>query len=154
MTTERIDGMVNISDKPSTKRIAKASATIYIKSSILEMIRDNKIAKGNVLEHARVAGIMAGKKTSDLLPLCHPLPIDSITISYELTDESVIIYTTAQSVGKTGVEMEALVTASNAALTIYDMCKMYDKSMEIGRIVLLEKEGGKSGHYIRKDTGK
>jgi cyclic pyranopterin phosphate synthase len=118
----------------------------------LALIRDKKAAKGDVLEVARLAGIMAAKRTADLIPLCHPLPIESVTIEFKYHDEKTLgIEAVAQIEAKTGVEMEALTAASVAALTIYDMCKSVDRGMTIDRIQLEEKSGGRSGHWKRSD---
>ncbi|MCB1195045.1 cyclic pyranopterin monophosphate synthase MoaC [bacterium] len=143
-------GMVDIGDKQPSKRSAKATATVHMNNTAYEKVASGTAEKGNVLENARCAGIMAGKQTYAMIPLCHPIPLDSITIAFELKPNMVAILAEARSTGKTGAEMEALSAVSIAALTIYDMCKMYDKSMTITGIMLLEKQGGKSGHYIRK----
>jgi cyclic pyranopterin phosphate synthase len=144
--------MVDVSKKPSTERIAIAKGSVYMRPETLMLIKNKKITKGDVFGVARIAGIMAAKKTSDLIPLCHPLNITSINIDFETDDEKgkVDIYTTVKITGQTGVEMEALVAASVAALTIYDMCKAVDKEMVVCDIMLLEKRGGKSGTFKRK----
>src|SRR4029077_1372579 len=114
------------------------------------LIRDKSLAKGDVLEVARLAGIMAAKRTSDLIPLCHPLPLTSVQLDFAFVGEDCLrIEATAKVVGRTGVEMEALTAVSLAALTVYDMCKAVDRSMRIEQIQLEEKSGGKSGHYVR-----
>jgi cyclic pyranopterin phosphate synthase len=116
-----------------------------------QLIRDRKAAKGDVLEVARLAGIMAAKRTSSLIPLCHPLPLDSVTIDFSFPDEQTIgIETVVCCTAKTGVEMEALTAASVAALTIYDMCKAVDRAMTIESVRLEEKSGGRSGHFLRE----
>jgi cyclic pyranopterin phosphate synthase len=116
----------------------------------LALIRDKRATKGDVLEVARLAGIMAAKRTADLIPLCHPLPIESVTIDFEFeTDQTLQIEATVQVEAKTGIEMEALMAVSVAALTIYDMCKGVDRSITIERVQLEEKSGGRSGHWIR-----
>jgi cyclic pyranopterin phosphate synthase len=120
-------------------------------SDTLVKIRDQQIAKGDVLATARIAGIMAAKQTAGLIPLCHPLGLDSITIEFELQESAIAISTTVKVSARTGVEMEALVSASVAALTIYDMCKSLDRGMTIDAIRLEEKSGGASGHYLRKE---
>ncbi|MFC1928126.1 cyclic pyranopterin monophosphate synthase MoaC [Chloroflexota bacterium] len=143
--------MVDIRQKGDTEREAVARGKVIMKPSTLEQIRTTGLAKGDVLAVARVAGIMAAKKTPDLIPLCHPILIDNITIEFDLSgSDSIGITATAKSTGKTGVEMEALVAASIAALTIYDMGKSVDKGMTITDIYLESKKGGKSGTYKRK----
>ena len=144
------EGMIDISDKSPSKRTAKASAVVKLGSPITERLRKGAIAKGDVLEISRVAGIMAAKKTSETIPLCHSIPVDKIAISFEILDDCVRVTSKVVSVARTGVEMEALVAVSVAVLTIYDMCKMYSPSIEITDIVLLEKKGGKGGHYRRE----
>ncbi len=139
--------MVDVTEKSDTVRIAKASGEIFIPSRILELIKENKIKKGNVLEAARLAGIMAAKRTSDLIPLCHPLFITSSHITFDIKEESIVIECEVKTTGKTGVEMEALTAASIAALTVYDMCKAVDKNMVIDGCKLLEKRGGKSDYH-------
>jgi cyclic pyranopterin phosphate synthase len=143
--------MVDTSGKPDTAREARASGLVRMRPETLSLIRDRKLAKGDVFEVARLAGIMAAKKTSDLIPLCHPLPITSVTIDFapEGTD-GLRIDATVKVVGKTGVEMEALTAVSVAALTVYDMCKSVDRGMTIEAIRLEEKSGGKSGHFVRE----
>jgi len=144
--------MVDVSAKPSTQREAVASGSVYMKPETLRLIRDRQISKGDVLAVARVAGIMAAKKTADLIPMCHPLNISSVSIDFNVDDDKnkVDIKTTVKITGQTGVEMEALTAASVAALTIYDMCKAVDKEMVISEIMLLEKRGGKSGEFKRR----
>lgn len=142
--------MVDIGDKEVTLREAIVEGAVALKPKVLLAIKGNKIPKGNVLEAARLAGIFAAKKTSSLIPLCHPIPIDYVGIEFSLTRDRVSIKTTVRGRAKTGVEMEALVATSVAALTIYDMCKMFDKDMVISDIRLLKKTGGKSGAYVRK----
>ncbi len=145
--------MVDISQKGDTEREAVAKGRVMMKPSTLEQIRTAGLKKGDVLSVARVAGIMAAKKTPDLIPLCHPILIDEIAIDFDLSGEdSVGITTTAKSTGKTGVEMEALVATSVAALTIYDMAKSVDRAMTISEIYLESKKGGKSGVYRRKEA--
>ena len=119
----------------------------------LSRIRDGQVAKGDVLQVARVAGILAAKRTADLIPLCHPVPIEKLEIDFHVVDEQTLsIRATAQACHKTGVEMEALTAAMVAGLTIYDMCKAVDRSMAIGPFVLVRKTGGKSGDFRRKET--
>jgi len=141
--------MVDISGKPSTMREAVAEGIVYMKEDTLKLISDGRIPKGDVLATARLAGIMAAKKTSELIPLCHQINLSSITVDFNLTKEGVKIRTTARCQGQTGVEMEALVAVSVAALTIYDMCKAVDKGIIISDIMLMEKKGGKSGEWKR-----
>jgi cyclic pyranopterin phosphate synthase len=142
--------MVDVSAKEATKRVARASGQVTMQPATLQLIRDRGHAKGDVLEVARLAGIMAAKRTGDLIPLCHPLPLESVQINYSFPNETTVaIEATAVITAKTGVEMEALTAVSVAALTIYDMCKAVDKGMVITQICLEEKTGGKSGHYVR-----
>jgi cyclic pyranopterin monophosphate synthase len=144
--------MVDTTAKPDSERLARASAVVRMQPATLSLIRDRGVAKGDVLEVARLAGIMAAKKTSDLIPLCHPLPITSATIDFAFADETALtIQASLKIFGKTGVEMEALTAVSVAALTVYDMCKGVDRGMTIERIRLEEKSGGKSGHFERGD---
>ncbi len=144
--------MVDTSGKPETLREARASAVVRMAPETLQLIRDEKLAKGDVLEVARLAGIMAAKQTGTLIPLCHPLPLTGVTLDFAFPDAtSLRIEATARVVGRTGVEMEALVAASIAALTVYDMCKSADRAMTIERVRLEEKSGGKSGTFRRED---
>ena len=144
--------MVDTSGKVDTAREAIASAIVRMQPATLTQIQDRRIAKGDVFEVARLAGIMAAKKTSDLIPLCHPLPISGATVDFAVEGvDAVRVQAKVKVVGKTGVEMEALTAVSVAALTIYDMCKSVDRGMTIERIRLEEKSGGKSGHYVRDD---
>jgi cyclic pyranopterin phosphate synthase len=144
--------MVDVTAKAPTAREAVASGTVTMKPETLRLIRDRRISKGDVLAVARVAGIMAAKRTPDLIPLCHPLNLASVTIDFTMDDvpSRVGIVTTVKLSGQTGVEMEALTATAVAALTIYDMCKAVDKEMVISDIMLLEKRGGKSGEFRRK----
>jgi len=143
--------MVDVTAKEATLRIAAAQAVITMSRDTFEKIEHQKVKKGNVLETARIAGIMAAKKTSALIPMCHPLNLTHVAIDFfpDENDCSIRIESKVQLVGQTGVEMEALTAASVCALTIYDMCKSYDKGMCISDIYLLEKSGGKSGSYKR-----
>jgi cyclic pyranopterin phosphate synthase len=144
--------MVDISNKSDTVRIAIASGKVYMKPETLKAIKSASLKKGDVIATARIAGIMAAKKTPDLIPLCHTILVDEITIDFDLSSKDAIgITTTAKSTGKTGVEMEALVGISVAALTIYDMAKAVDKGMTITDILLESKTGGKSGNYRRTE---
>lgn len=144
--------MVDVSEKSVTTRVATASGVVKMKRDTLEKIIDNTLFKGNVFEVARVAAVMGVKKTSELIPMCHPLNITSVNIEFKPDLENSIVNVTAtvKIDGKTGVEMEALTGVSIAALTIYDMCKAVDKEMVISDIMLIEKTGGKSGHFLRK----
>ncbi len=141
--------MVDVTDKEITRRTARAYGEIHMKSSTLELVKNNALKKGDVLAVARVAGIMAAKSTHMLIPMCHPLLLTSIEVDFKINDnESKIeIYSKVSLAGKTGVEMEALQAVSTAALTIFDMCKAAEHTMEIGSIVVLTKEGGKSGSW-------
>jgi len=145
--------MVDISDKTDSIRIAEAYAEVFVSDEVFDRITENNIAKGDALATARLAGIQAAKKTAELIPLCHNILISDVTVDLKLNGEnkSVEIYTGVKTTSKTGVEMEALTAASVSALTVYDMCKALDKSIEISNIKLLSKSGGKSGDYIRKD---
>ena len=143
--------MVDVGDKAVTTRTAVASGFVRMAKATIEAIRDHRTPKGDPLEVARMAGIMAAKRTSELIPLCHTLPLNHADIQLELSDDGVSIIATAATDSKTGVEMEALTAASIAALTIYDMCKAIDKAMEITDIRLESKTGGRSGDYVRSD---
>lgn len=151
LDSEQNINMVDVSDKEITKRTAVAKSQIKLTKDTLDLILQNKTAKGNVLETAKITGIMAAKKTWDIIPLCHPLKITKIAIEFNIKKELKIIefLCTVKAMDRTGVEMEALTGASAAALAVYDMCKAYDKSMEIGSIMLLSKTGGKSGEFNR-----
>ena len=144
--------MVDVSEKDDTTREAVAVGSIFMKLETLERIQLGNIKKGDVLSVAQVGGIMAGKNTPHIIPMCHPIMISGCDISFKLDFENVKIDITAvtKTVGKTGVEMEALTAVSVAALTIYDMCKAIDKEMVIGNIMLLKKSGGKSGVFQRE----
>jgi cyclic pyranopterin phosphate synthase len=144
--------MVDVSEKMETKREATASAAVRMTPDTLRLIMDRKVTKGDVFSAARIAGIMAAKKTPFLIPLCHPLNISSVAIDFEIDEQnsSVRIFSTVRTVGKTGVEMEALTAVALASLTIYDMCKAIDKGITITDIYLLKKTGGKSGSYRKK----
>jgi cyclic pyranopterin phosphate synthase len=144
--------MVDVTAKKPTERTAVAGGMISMNSETFELIENQKVKKGNVLETARIAGIMAAKKTAELIPMCHPLNITHIQVDFSPdADRSCIgIEATVRAIDQTGVEMEALTAVSIAALTIYDMCKSSDKEMTISKIRLLKKTGGKSGTYVRK----
>jgi cyclic pyranopterin phosphate synthase len=142
--------MVDVGAKDVTERVATAGCEIHMEQSTLDLIRSGGFDKGDVLGVARIAGVMAGKKTSDLIPLCHPLALNQITVDFADLANGIglSITTMARTSGKTGVEMEALTAASIAALTVYDMCKAVDRAMRIDRLRLLSKSGGKSGDYV------
>ena len=145
--------MVDIAAKPITARSARASVRVQMQPATLTLVRDCKAAKGDVVEVARLAGIMAAKRTADLIPLCHQIPLDAVELEFGFPDEGhVVIQATARATTRTGVEMEAFVAASVAALTIYDMCKAVDRGMVIEQIQLEEKSGGASGHFQRAAT--
>ncbi|MCD8035877.1 MAG: cyclic pyranopterin monophosphate synthase MoaC [Clostridiales bacterium] len=139
--------MVDVSEKDITVRTASAVGTIYMAESTVEMIKSGGVKKGDVLSVAQVAGIMAAKQTSNIIPMCHPIITTGIDISFTINKASIDIKSTVKCKGETGVEMEALTAVSAAALTIYDMCKALQKDMTIGKIRLVEKTGGKSGDY-------
>ena len=142
--------MVDVSEKPATFREAIAQGLIAMQPATFDLIRDQKAKKGNVLETARIAGIMAAKKTSELIPMCHPLPITHVEVDFfpEPETHSIRIEAAVRFAGQTGVEMEALTAVSVAALTIYDMCKSYDRAMTISDVCLVKKSGGKSGTFV------
>jgi cyclic pyranopterin monophosphate synthase len=140
--------MVDVSGKSATPREAEASAFVAMSPAVLKALGSNP--KGDPLETARLAGIMAAKKTADLIPLCHPLPLSHVDVQLRQCENGVAITSKVKTTAETGVEMEALVAASVAALTVYDMCKALDKGIEIREIVLEKKSGGKSGDYVRK----
>lgn len=142
--------MVDVSEKDVTRREAVAAGGIRMNPAVIERIRSWKIAKGNVLETARLAGIMAAKKVDQLIPLCHSVPLEGICVEFDVKEDRILIQTTVRCSGKTGVEMEALTAATVAGLTIYDMCKAVDKSMTLGPFVLMQKSGGRSGVYERR----
>ncbi|MFW6294768.1 MAG: cyclic pyranopterin monophosphate synthase MoaC [Halanaerobium sp.] len=143
--------MVDVSSKDITQRKAVAGGEIKMETSTLSMIKEAKIAKGSVIETARIAGIMAAKKTHELIPMCHPLLLSSIKVDFDLNfTDKIKIRAEVKNSGQTGVEMEALTAVNTAALTIYDMCKAVDRSMTINDVKLLYKSGGKSGVYERK----
>jgi cyclic pyranopterin phosphate synthase len=143
--------MVDVAGKPVTLRTARASGAIHLAPATLGLIVNRRLAKGDVLEVARLAGIMAAKRTGDLIPLCHPLMLDSIELTFHpLEPETIRIESSVKTHGRTGVEMEALTAVTVAALTIYDMCKAVDRSMVIGPIQLEEKAGGQRGDYRRQ----
>ncbi|MFV0424072.1 MAG: cyclic pyranopterin monophosphate synthase MoaC [Bacilli bacterium] len=143
--------MVDVGDKVISKRSAKAMGKIFMDPKTIILLKDNNIPKGNVLNTAQVAGIMAIKKTSDLIPMCHTINVDSCDIDFEMYDNYIKVVCVASINAKTGIEMEVLMGVNVTLLTIYDMCKAVDKSMIISDITLLEKHGGKSGSYVRED---
>ena len=144
--------MVDTSAKPETLREARASGLVRMATATAVLIRDRGLSKGDVLETARLAGVMAAKRTGDLIPLCHPLPITSASLDFTWeADELLRIEATVRVFGRTGVEMEALTAVSVAALTVYDMCKAVDRVMSVERIRLEEKSGGRSGTFRRED---
>lgn len=142
--------MVDVSGKAATRREAEASAFVEMSAEVLRALPQNP--KGNPLEVARFAGISAAKRTSELIPMCHPLPLSFIDVTTEVCENGVQVYSRAATTAQTGVEMEALMAATVAALTVYDMCKALDKSITIREIVLLRKSGGKSGEFRRTNT--
>lgn len=145
--------MVDVGAKDITARRAVAASRVSTLPETLQLITNRQIAKGDVFEVARLAGIMAAKKTSELIPLCHSLGLDSVEINFTVVDDHTVeIQATASVHGKTGVEMEALTAVSVAALTIYDMCKAVDRAMVLGPTFLVEKSGGKSGHFRREGS--
>ncbi len=143
--------MVDISGKPITERMAKASGVIRMKRETLETIRSGSAKKGDVIAVARVAGIMAAKRAAELIPLCHPIPLTDVSLTIELDDDlpGARVTTAAKTAAQTGVEMEAIVATSVTLLTIFDMVKGLDRTLEIGEITVTEKLGGKSGHWVR-----
>jgi cyclic pyranopterin phosphate synthase len=146
--------MVDVTAKPETVRRAIAAGRVRMKPETLALIREDRVAKGSVVEAARLAGVMAAKRTADLIPLCHPLPLSDVSVDLELCEDppSVCVEAAATCVGRTGVEMEALTAAAVACLTVYDMCKAVDRAMVIDEVKLLEKSGGQSGDFRRSDT--
>ena len=141
--------MVNVGGKAVTQRMARAESFVHMRPETLTLIRNHQLSKGDVLEVARLAGIMATKRTADLIPLCHPLGIDAVDLDLQIVDERTIrIEATVQVQGRTGVEMEALTAVTIAGLTVYDMCKAVDRGITLGPTRLLEKLGGKSGHFL------
>jgi cyclic pyranopterin phosphate synthase len=141
--------MVDVTEKSETARVARAEAVVEMAPTTVKLLRDQALPKGNPLEVARIAGIQAGKKTSELIPLCHPLALTHLDVSIEVIDSGARIEAVARTKAETGVEMEALTAAAVAALTLYDMCKAVEKGISIGPLRLLEKSGGKSGHWTR-----
>ena len=142
--------MVDVSNKPETARTATARARVIMGAATLETVAAGSAAKGDVLGTARLAGIMAAKRTADLIPLCHPLPITSVRLELEPVNDAIEITATVRTTGRTGVEMEALTAASIAALTVYDMCKAMDRGMRIDGLRVVHKAGGKSGEFSQE----
>jgi len=154
MTLTHVDSegrsrMVDVSGKPVTRRTAVATGLVRMSPSTVEAIKDHRTPKGDPLEVSRIAGVMGAKRTSELIPLCHPLPLNQANVELEIVPGGILITATAVTEGKTGVEMEALTAVSIAALTIYDMCKAIDKTMVISEIRLESKTGGTSGDFNR-----
>jgi len=144
--------MVDVGGKPETERTARASGRVRMAAATAALVRDKALAKGDVLEVARLAGIMAAKRTGELIPLCHPLPLTGVTVDFAWEAEDLLrIEATARVVARTGVEMEALTAVAVAALTVYDMCKSVDRTMSVEAVRLEEKSGGRSGHFRRTD---
>jgi len=145
--------MVDVGSKSVTERMARARGCVRMEPATAKLIREGTANKGNVLEVARLAGIMAAKRTGDLIPLCHPIGLDAVTIDFTFSAESTVeIEATVRVTARTGVEMEALTAVSVAALTIYDMCKAVDRTMTIEQVRLEEKSGGRSGHFRREES--
>ena len=146
--------MVDIGDKVVARRVARASGVVRMQPTTRQMILDGNSRKGDVLEVARLAGIMAAKRTADLIPLCHPLALEAVRIEFEPSgDDALRIEATVEITAKTGVEMEALTAVSVAALTVYDMCKSVDRGMVLGPVQLEAKSGGASGDFVRDESG-
>lgn len=142
--------MIDIGDKKITKREAMVGASIYLNANVIKLIRRKKIPKGDVLGAARVAGILAAKKTAQLIPFCHPIPIEYADIKFSLKKKEIEIKATVRGEAKTGVEMEAFTGCMIACLTVYDMCKAFDRKAVIKSVMLLKKSGGKSGSFVRR----
>lgn len=143
--------MVDVGEKPVTSRMARARATVRMEPATQRLLEDRGLSKGDALEVARLGGIMAAKRTAELIPLCHPLPLGAIEIAFSFPEPTALaIEATVRCTARTGVEMEALTAASIAALVIYDMCKSVDRGMTIERVQLVEKSGGRSGHFVRE----
>jgi len=144
--------MVDVSQKPPTARIAVAQGVVTMQPETFNLIQDQKVEKGNVLATARIAGVLAAKRTAELIPMCHPLAITHAQVDFSPQPEthSIRIEAAVRVIGQTGVEMEALTAVSVAALTIYDMCKSYDRTMTISHVYLVKKSGGKSGTFVRE----
>ena len=143
--------MVDVGDKERTERVARVRGEIRMDAATARLIADNKVAKGSVLEGARLAGIMAAKRTGELIPLCHPLNLTAVSVDFTVGEDCVEVEAEAKINDRTGVEMEAMVAASTALMTIYDMCKGVDRGMVIGKLRLMEKRGGRSGTWLRDE---
>ena len=143
--------MVDVGAKRETRRQARVRGQIRLRPETVQLILGNKVAKGNVLEAARLAGIMAAKRTGELIPLCHPLNLTAVEVDFEVGEDCIEVETQARIEDRTGVEMEALTAATVALLTIYDMCKAVDRGMVISEVRLMEKQGGQSGSYVREE---
>ena len=143
--------MVDVSGKKETRRLARVRGEIRMQPETVQLILEHKVAKGNVLEAARLAGIMAAKRTGELIPLCHPLNLTAVEVDFEVGEDCIEVETQARIEDRTGVEIEALTAAAVALLTIYDMCKAVDRGMVISDLRLMEKRGGKSGTFVRKE---
>lgn len=141
--------MVDVGTKPVTSRVARAAAKVLMAPSTLELVRTGGTRKGDVLAVAQVAGIMAAKRTSELIPMCHQVPLSGVDITFRFEEGGIVVESEARCKGETGVEMEALVAVDVAALTIYDMCKSHQRDMVVSEVCLLEKDGGRSGHFVR-----
>ncbi|HAL62557.1 MAG TPA: cyclic pyranopterin monophosphate synthase MoaC [Chloroflexi bacterium] len=153
MTLSHLDAqgrarMVDVGEKPDTKRVAVAKGRVVMTPQTLELVRKNEIAKGDVLTVAQVAGIAAAKRTSELIPMCHPLLLTNVSVDFDFQDDGIEIRATVEATGKTGVEMEALTAVTVSALTIYDMCKAQERAMRIQDVRLVKKSGGKSGEIV------
>jgi cyclic pyranopterin monophosphate synthase len=147
LDSQGLPRMVDVSAKSETMRVAQAEATLWVGQEVMRAIRDGRTPKGNIFETARIAGVMGAKRTSELIPLCHPLLLTHISVDMEVLEESILIRSTVRTRGATGVEMEALTAAAVTGLTLYDMLKAISKSMRLDGVRLLAKSGGKSGDY-------
>lgn len=142
--------MVDVGEKPATHRVARAHARVLVGPSTMKIVRENKVPKGDIFAAARLAGIMAAKRTPELIPLCHGISLSSCAIEFTTQRDAIVVESVAKARDKTGVEMEAMVAASVAALTLYDMLKSIDKGIVVSEVMLLSKSGGKSGDYQRE----
>lgn len=142
--------MIDIGRKKSTRRLARAAAFVRLNNGIIERIKNKGMPKGDVLEDARIAGILACKNTAGIIPLCHNIELEYAGVDFRIEEDGITVESLIKSTGRTGVEMEAMVACMAAALTIYDMCKMFSKSITIENVYLIEKRGGRSGHYLRR----
>ena len=144
--------MVDVSEKPKTQRVARAAGKVLMNDETLALVRTGGVKKGDVLAVAQVAGIMAAKRTWELVPMCHPIQLTGVDVSFRYEPDGIAVEATTRCCGETGVEMEAMTAASVACLTIYDMCKANQRDMVLSEVRLLEKDGGKSGHFVREDA--